>query len=104
MVINIDLLLFKYKGEKPLPKTVQVGASAFGDLEVLMEPHKGEHCLVVVKSNVYNFFGAWESILNKFFNSMNIVAYVEINDFGAPPAIITMRLLQAVELSCCKDD
>jgi malonate decarboxylase delta subunit len=41
----------------------------------------------------------WKSVLDRFFSRYAGAARIEINDFGATPGVVALRLAQAVEAS-----
>jgi len=43
-------------------------------------------------------FGAvWKNVLDRFFTRFDGAAVIEINDFGATPGVVMLRLEQAAE-------
>ncbi len=95
----MEKLTFEYAATKPIAQRAYVGVVGSGDLEILMEPSKKQKSYVVVKTRFDGYGEIWKNILNRFFDSNNIIANIEINDFGATPGVVTMRLLQALEVS-----
>ena len=45
------------------------------------------------------FGKTWAKVLERFFTVHDVAATVKINDFGATPGVVTMRLAQALEVS-----
>ncbi|MFN2459752.1 MAG: malonate decarboxylase acyl carrier protein [Candidatus Velthaea sp.] len=74
-----------------------VGVVASGNLEVLYEPPHGERARVVVHTTVDGFESIWRTVLARFLERHAIAADIEINDFGATPATVTLRLEQGLE-------
>lgn len=68
----------------------QVGS---GDCEVLLEPH-GEAIEVLVRSSVDGFDAVWGRVLATFFARSPLGGRYEINDQGATPAVVALRLAQ----------
>lgn len=95
----MEILEFTYSAAKPLLKKAHVGVVGSGDLEILMEPLGGSSSRVVVRTRFDGYRKIWQEILDRFFAAQDIIAYIEINDFGATPGMVSMRLLQAVEVS-----
>lgn len=93
----MEILTFQYKGTKTLPKRAHVGVVGSGDLEILLEP--AEESEVVVRTRFDGYERLWQELLDRFFAAHKIKAKIEINDFGATPGMVSMRLLQAVEVS-----
>jgi len=68
-----------------------------GDLEVLIEPSDRPTAQVRVRTSVDGYANVWKSVLDRFFARFEYAAKVEINDFGATPGTVTLRLEQAAE-------
>jgi malonate decarboxylase delta subunit len=50
-----------------------------------------------VRTSVDGYAQVWKSVLDRFFSHFEFAARVEINDFGATPGAVTLRLEQAAE-------
>jgi len=96
----METLTMKYKATKSVARRAYVGVVGSGDLEILLEPTKGQIASVVVRTRFDGYGEIWKSILDKFFTVNDIAANIEINDFGATPGMVSMRLMQALEVSC----
>jgi malonate decarboxylase delta subunit len=80
------------------PASALVGVVASGNLEVLIEsvPLDGA-CEVVVSTAARGFGDIWKAVVDDFFARHALVdARVSINDNGATPAVVALRLDQAV--------
>lgn len=96
----MEILKYEYPTAKePFSKQVHVGVVGSGDLEVLMEPSTDGKAHVVISTSVNGYSQIWESVINRFFTRFNGAAAIEINDFGATPGMVALRLEQAVEAS-----
>lgn len=95
----METLEFRYPGAEPVPRRAHVGVVASGDLEVLLEPRPGGEALVRVRTSVDGYRAVWQSVLDRFFARHPAAAAVEINDFGATPGMVNLRLEQALEES-----
>lgn len=76
-----------------------VGVVASGNLEVLIEPADLAGALVVdVDTPISGFAEVWQAVIADFF-AQNPLAdtRVSIHDHGATPAIVALRLDQAVQ-------
>lgn len=100
----METLTFKYTATKQLPKRAHVGVVGSGDLEILLEPLKEQNAYVVVRTRFDGYAHIWKNVLDRFFDSNDIAANIEINDFGATPGMVSMRLLQALEVSSNEED
>jgi len=93
----MEKLTFVYPAHAKLASRAHVGVVASGDLEVLLEPAAGHESRFTVTTSVDGFGVAWKSVLDRFFARFTAAADVEINDFGATPGLVMLRLEQAVE-------
>jgi malonate decarboxylase delta subunit len=78
---------------------VLVGAVASGNLEVLVEPGAPpDLCHVEVATSVRGFAAIWEAVLREFSTRHAVGGLaLSVNDAGATPAVVSLRLAQAVE-------
>jgi malonate decarboxylase delta subunit len=95
----MEKLSFEYAATKSVPKRAYVGVVGSGDLEILLEPIEEKKAYVVVRTRFDGFEQIWRDMLDRFFEENDIAVKIEINDFGATPGMVTMRLLQALEVS-----
>lgn len=95
----METLTFKYKGTKKISNRAHVGVVGSGDLEILMDPSKDNFTTVVIRTRFDGYKEIWKNILDKFFSTNDVAASFEINDYGATPGMVSMRLLQALEVS-----
>jgi malonate decarboxylase delta subunit len=52
---------------------------------------------VLINTSVAGFDVVWKLVLDRFFNRFEGAAHIEINDFGATPGTVMLRLEQAAE-------
>jgi malonate decarboxylase delta subunit len=97
----IELLKFEFPGHidhlHPMRGSAFAGVVNSGNLEVLIESvDLGGKCQVEVKTSANGFSSTWAAVLEDFF-ARNWFAdiKVSINDFGATPAVVSLRLDQA---------
>ena len=93
----IETLEFTFSAEAALAKRAHAGVVASGNCEVLLEPHEARDVRVRVRTTVRGFDATWRAVLSRFFERHPCAAAVEINDFGATPAVVALRLEQALE-------
>jgi len=93
----METLNFEYKAKAPLARRAHVGVVGSGDLEVLIEPSDKPTAQVRVRTSVDGYSRVWKSVLDRFFSHFEFAARVEINDFGATPGAVTLRLEQAAD-------
>jgi malonate decarboxylase delta subunit len=93
----METLNFEYEATRPLTRRAHVGVVGSGDLEVLIEPSDKRTAQVRVRTSVDGYSQVWKAVLDRFFSRFEHAAKVEINDFGATPGTVTLRLEQAAE-------
>jgi malonate decarboxylase delta subunit len=91
----METLTFEYEARRPLKRRAHVGVVGSGDLEVLIEPSQKPTAEVRVRTSVGGYAPVWKRVLDRFFSRFDHAAHVEINDFGATPGTVTLRLEQA---------
>jgi malonate decarboxylase delta subunit len=76
-----------------------VGVVASGNLEVMIEPASlGGRMHVVIKTAARGFGTTWQAVLRDFSERHPLAdVQISINDVGATPAVVSLRLDQAVE-------
>ena len=76
------------------------GVNASGNLEVLVERVLPDlECQVVVATAVTGFRPIWEAVIKEFFERTSPGSLrFSINDGGARPDTVTLRLMQSVQL------
>ena len=77
-----------------------VGVNASGNLEVLVERVLVDsECLVEVSTAIVGFRDLWQAVIEDFFarNSPGGLRF-SINDGGARPDVVTLRLMQGARL------
>jgi malonate decarboxylase acyl carrier protein len=93
----MEVLKFDYPAQRTLSGRAHVGVVGSGDLEVLLEPSGDPHSHVTVTTSVAGFANVWKHVFDRFFSRFDAAAAIEINDFGATPGVVMLRLEQAVE-------
>jgi malonate decarboxylase delta subunit len=78
-------------------KRSHVGVVGSGDMEVLMEPAEAGAARVSIQTSVNGFGSSWKALLDRFFAKYDGAVRVYINDAGATPGLVLLRLEQAVE-------
>ena len=76
-----------------------VGVVSSGNLEVLIENAAlNGACAIEVKTAARGFGAIWEAVMHDFFQRWQLAdTRISINDMGATPAVVSLRLDQAVE-------
>jgi malonate decarboxylase delta subunit len=78
---------------------VVVGVVASGNLEVLIESETADdRCVFEVATAAHGFDDVWAAVLADFVDRAKVASVrVSINDVGATPAVVSLRLDQAIE-------
>jgi malonate decarboxylase delta subunit len=98
----MEKLIFEFDGGVPVKATrtaAIVGVVGSGNLEVLVEPaNLGGRCAVEILTAARGFGDIWKAVLEDFFARHKLGDLrISINDVGATPAVVSLRLDQAVE-------
>ena len=93
----METIRLDYPAHHSVPRRAHVGVVGSGDLEVLIEPSPDHRAHVLVTTSVDGFGAAWKNVLDRFFAHFEGAASIEINDFGATPGTVMLRLRQAAE-------
>jgi malonate decarboxylase delta subunit len=98
----METLRFEFPGGTPVnAKTapVLVGVVSSGNLEVLIESLAlNGTCRIEVATAARGFDTVWAAVLRDFFARSPLGdVRISINDVGATPAVVSLRLDQAVE-------
>jgi len=96
----IENLKYRFDGGAPTPgATAIVGVLGSGNLEVLVEPAAlGGACEIEVLTAARGFGNIWQAVMKDFFARHQVGDIrISVNDAGATPAIVSLRLDQAIE-------
>ena len=95
----MESLQFTFDGGQPLAPFAPalVGVVASGNLEVLVEPAAGTGCRIDIDTSARGFGAIWEAVLRDFHARHGVAGLsVAIHDMGATPAVVSLRLDQAM--------
>lgn len=95
----MEKLTFKYPASKSLQSRAHVGVVGSGDLEIVIEPSDLGFAEVIVRTGTTGFNETWKQVLERFFTQNDVSASIMINDFGATPGVVTLRLAQGLEVA-----
>ena len=95
----MERIEFDYPARRQVFGRAHVGVVGSGDLEVLLEPTQGDRAHVLIRTSVDGFRDTWKAVLDRFFAKYHGAVRIEINDAGATPGSVLLRLEQAVEAS-----
>lgn len=90
---------FSYPATERVARRAHVGVVGSGDLEILLEPSDDGRAHVTIRTSVDGYDQVWKNVLDRFFTRFAGAATIEINDFGATPGMVMLRLEQAAEES-----
>jgi malonate decarboxylase delta subunit len=94
----LEVLNFEFElGHRQLNRDVHVGVVASGNLEILLARTNGSRSCVRVRTATAGFMETWSAVLKLFFSRHDVAALIEINDGGASPPVVLLRLEQALE-------
>ncbi|WP_372399322.1 malonate decarboxylase acyl carrier protein [Azospirillum sp. HJ39] len=98
----MESLTFEYRGGRALaspPAPVLVGVVGSGNLEVLVEPVPlGGLCRIEILTAAVGFGATWQAVMDDVFARHPLADLrISINDVGATPAVVGLRLDQALE-------
>jgi malonate decarboxylase delta subunit len=95
----MEQLKFDYPSAKRrVSKKAHVGVVGSGDMEILMQPSETGAALVSVQTSVNGFGQSWQAVMDRFFARYDGAVRVHINDAGATPGTVMLRLEQAAEV------
>lgn len=91
---------YRYPAGAPAIGRVIVGVVSSGDLEVLLEPAPAGATTVRLTTSVDGYGPVWQAQLDRIFHGSAVgpagpAVALEINDFGATPGVVGMRIAQA---------
>jgi malonate decarboxylase delta subunit len=95
----VEQIKFDYPAKRRVTGRAHVGVVGSGDLEVLLEPTDGGDAHVLIRTSVDGFRDTWKAVMDRFFSRYDGTVRIEINDAGATPGSVLLRLEQAVEVS-----
>ena len=95
----METLTYRYDGgREERHGAIVVGVVSSGNLEVMIENSDDARCTIDVRTPARGFDAVWSAVLSDFFERANIGGVrISINDVGATPAVVGLRLDQAVE-------
>ena len=93
----MEQLSYTYPTNQPINKKIHVGVVGSGDLEILMFPTTKQESTIKICTGSDGFGEVWANVLTRFFDRYPISADIVINDFGATPGVVYLRLTLALE-------
>ena len=103
----MQTLNYHFAAQQAAPRAVHIGVVASGDLEILLQPPSdgdpADSATVRVRTSVNGFDTIWHDVLRRFFSRTALAGRWELNDFGATPGVVTLRLRQAAEAATANE-
>ena len=96
---GLETLDYTFSGRRPAGAfaPILVGVVGSGHLEVLLEPAAGNDCTIHIETSARGFGAIWEAVVRDFHQRHPLGGlHVSINDMGATPAVVNLRLDQAI--------
>ena len=96
---GLETLDFSYSAGQPAGSfaPILVGVVGSGNLEVMLEAAAGTGCAVRVETSARGFGPIWQAVVDDFHARHPLAGVrISINDMGATPAVVSLRLDQAV--------
>lgn len=97
----MQTLTYHFPAQQRPARNVHVGVVGSGDLEILLQAPDGgdpaDAATVRVRTSVDGFDTLWAEVLHRFFTQTPLAGNWELNDSGATPGVVTLRLRQAAE-------
>lgn len=95
----MEILNFHFHADKQITRPAHAGVVGSGNLEVLLEPAEDGKAEVQVTTSLDGNGEIWRCVLERFFEENPVCVKLEINDFGATPGVVQLRLMQVLELA-----
>lgn len=94
----MEIIEFQFNAGQPSKRRCLVGCVGSGDLEVIMEPNESGVLSIKVTTSVDGSEARWKNLFERMFNETEYPAMkLEINDFGATPGVVRLRIEQGLE-------
>lgn len=95
----MEKFVYTFPASKKIEQPAHVGVVGSGDLEVLVEPTNDNQAVFEVRTGITGFQDTWKKVIERFVSLNDFSARITINDFGATPGVVSIRLAQALEVS-----
>ena len=95
----MEQIEYRYPAAKRrVANRAHVGVVGSGEMEVLVEPSPDEGAHVSITTSVNGFRNTWKAVFDRFFSRFDGAVQIQINDAGATPGTVLLRLEQAAEV------
>jgi malonate decarboxylase delta subunit len=95
----VETLHFEFAGSQMPARfnSILVGVVGSGNLEVMLESASGQACILDITTSARGFGHIWQAVVTDFHARHDLAGVtISINDMGATPAVVSLRLDQAV--------
>jgi malonate decarboxylase delta subunit len=94
----METIVLEFPAGQPVQGRALAGVVASGDLEVLLEANTAHRTVVSVTTSIDGKGRLWQAVLERIFSDGSLpAAKLEINDSGATPGVVQMRIGQVFE-------
>jgi malonate decarboxylase delta subunit len=94
----METIVLEFPAGQPAQGRALAGVVASGDLEVLLEANLSHRTVVNITTSVDGMGRVWKAVLERIFGDGTLpAAKIEINDSGATPGVVRMRIEQVLE-------
>ena len=95
----MEKINLEYQGKYKIKNRAHVGVVGSSNLEVIFKPSSDNTSTVNITTKFDGNSEVWKAVLDQFFEEFKCILDIEINDFGATPGVVSLRLLQALEVA-----
>ncbi|WP_371658167.1 malonate decarboxylase acyl carrier protein [Streptomyces sp. NBC_00280] len=101
----MQTLHYRFPADMRPARAAHTGTVASGDLEVLLAPPTANtgYAEVRVRTSADGFDTVWHEALERFFARVPLAGDWEVNDSGATPGVVALRLRQAAEAATVQE-
>ena len=100
----METFSFTYPAGRTIGQRAHTGVVGSGDMEILIVPGTKKQTEFFIRTASDGFQDTWKAVIERFIAIYDIDATVTINDFGATPGVVSLRLAQAVEIANQKNN
>jgi malonate decarboxylase delta subunit len=94
----MEKIFHQYPAGPSAARRALAGVVGSGDLEVLLEPNGNGMTTISISTSVNGKGPVWNALLDRVFSAGLLpAARIEINDCGATPGVVRMRIEQAFD-------
>lgn len=96
----MDIYKYSFKLNKQIQKNLptKVGVAGSGNLEVVIKPSASDETHIIVNTFASGYKPTWDEVIKRFVDDYPFQGLeITLNDAGATPAVVSLRLRQAIE-------